>query len=111
MLQGSLFLEDGQTAWEDLGDGIKRKIYGYDDKIMMVKIDFEAGAKGVLHHHPHSQVTYVAKGKFEVYHGDDTKILKEGDGYYIIPDTVHGVTCLEPGILIDVFSPYREDFI
>jgi quercetin dioxygenase-like cupin family protein len=111
MVQGSLFLVDGETAWEDLGSGVMRKMYGYDDKIMMTKIKFEAGALGVLHEHFHSQVTYVASGVFEVYNGDDKKTLTTGDGYYIIPHVIHGVKCIEPGILIDVFSPYREDFL
>ncbi|MDD4439220.1 MAG: cupin domain-containing protein, partial [Tissierellia bacterium] len=33
------------------------------------------------------------------------------DGLYIAPNVLHGTKCIEPGILIDCFSPMREDFI
>ncbi|MCG8333261.1 MAG: cupin domain-containing protein, partial [Proteobacteria bacterium] len=32
-------------------------------------------------------------------------------GFYIPPGVDHGAVALEDGILIDVFSPLREDFI
>jgi quercetin dioxygenase-like cupin family protein len=78
---------------------------------MMVKVKFEVGAVGALHEHYHSQVTYVESGAFEMTIGDEKKIIRTGDGYYVKPHTIHGCVCLEPGVLIDVFSPHREDFL
>ena len=43
--------------------------------------------------------------------GEETKIISEGDAYYIAPDEWHGCVCLEEGILIDTFSPMRADFL
>jgi len=105
------FIKDDEFEWEAVGEGIKRKIMGYDDKLMMVKVLFEKGAIGRLHEHYHSQVTNVAKGTFEVIINNVTKVMKQGDCFYIPPHIVHGVVCLEDGLLIDVFSPIREDFI
>lgn len=110
-MQSGLFQIEADTKWEDLGNGIKRKIYGYDDVIMLVKAKFEAEAVGNLHEHHHSQVTYVESGVFEMTIGDEVKIIRKGDGYYVPPHAVHGCRCVEPGILIDVFSPHREDFL
>jgi len=90
--------------------GITRQFVGYDNTIMMVKVMFEKGAVGNQHAHPHAQTTYVVSGKFEMTIGDETKILQAGDGFYTEPDIMHGCVCLEAGILIDVFSPIREDF-
>jgi quercetin dioxygenase-like cupin family protein len=53
----------------------------------------------------------VESGLFEIEINGDKKILKRGDAYYIPPDTMHGAVCIEAGVLIDVFSPMREDFI
>lgn len=105
------FIKDDEFEWEGVGEGIKRKIMGYDDVIMMVNVSFEKGAVGTPHEHYHSQVTNVAKGKFEVTINNVTKIMKQGDCFYIPPHIVHGVVCLEEGLLIDVFSPIREDFM
>ena len=97
--------------WQDAGEGIVRQIMGYDEHLMMVKVKFQQGAVGTLHQHPHTQSTYVASGCFEVTIGDKKQILSAGDGYYVAPNLPHGCICLEAGILIDTFSPMREDFL
>ena len=100
-----------EIPWEPAGEGLTRQIMGYDGQIMMVKVKFDKGAIGYLHSHYHSQTTYVASGKFEVTIGGNISILESGDGFYADPDNEHGVVCLEPGILIDVFTPMRQDFL
>jgi len=97
--------------WEQLGGGVSRQFLGFDNQIMMVKVSFEKGSVGSAHQHFHTQTTYCAKGKFEFTIGDEKKIVNEGDGVYIEPNIIHGALCLEEGILIDVFSPVREDFL
>ncbi len=92
-------------------EGITRQFVGYDNSIMMVKVMFEKGAIGTSHAHVHAQTTYVVSGKFEMTIGNETKILQAGDGFYTEPNIMHGCICLEAGILIDVFSPVREDFL
>lgn len=106
-----VFIENGEVAWEQTAEGVKRKIMSYDDKLMLVKVSFEKGAVGQLHQHYHSQITHVESGSFEVQINGDKKVLRAGDAYYIPPHVLHGCVCLEPGVLIDVFSPMREDFI
>lgn len=100
-----------ELEWQPAGDGVRRQIMGYDGRLMMVKVQFEKGAVGAPHTHCHSQSTYVASGRFEVTIGDGTAVLSAGDGYYVEPDVLHGCVCLEPGELIDTFSPMREDFL
>jgi quercetin dioxygenase-like cupin family protein len=108
---GEFFCYADNMEWEILGGGVSRKILGWDNQIMMVKVKFEKGAVGSAHQHFHTQATYCAAGKFEFTIGDKVQIIKAGDGVYIPPELVHGTTCLEEGILIDVFSPVREDFL
>ena len=110
-MQSREFQIENETPWEYAAEGIQRQLYGYDDKIMLVKVKFEKGAVGALHEHPHSQVTYVESGVYEITIGGEKRIIKKGDGYYAPPNVVHGAVCLEPGMLIDVFSPVREDFL
>ncbi|PRD47378.1 cupin domain-containing protein [Sphingobacterium haloxyli] len=111
MIRSENFQFEKQEQWEDLGNGIKRQVYGYDDTIMLVKVQFKAGAVGELHSHIHAQVTYVESGSFKMTIDDEEKIISKGDGYYVPPHSVHGCVCIEPGMLIDVFSPLREDFL
>lgn len=100
-----------ETPWEEVDKGLSRQIMGYDGKIMLVKAKFEKGAIGKMHKHYHSQVTYVESGEFEMTIGDDIRIIKGGDSFYIPTNVMHGCVCTVPGVLIDVFSPAREDFL
>ena len=111
MLQSNAFQFDKEIPWQDLGNGISRQVFGYDDKLMLVKVKFDKDAIGALHEHHHSQATYVESGVFEMSMGGEKKIIRKGDGYYVQPHVTHGIVCVEPGMLIDVFSPCREDFI
>lgn len=109
--QSPPFLHAKQCPKEDLGDGITRQILGFGPEIMVVRVWFEEGAVGQVHAHRHSQSTYVESGKFEVFVGGEKRILEAGDGFYIAPHLDHGAVCLEAGVLIDTFSPLREDFL
>lgn len=106
-----IFIENRDIPWEEVDKGMKRKIMAYDDKLMVVKVEFDKGGIGALHQHYHSQITHVESGVFEVQINGEKKVLTAGDAFYIPPNVIHGAICLEAGVLIDVFSPMREDFI
>ncbi|MDA8595177.1 cupin domain-containing protein [Flavobacteriaceae bacterium] len=111
MNQSKAFIKGDQLDWEVVGEGVKRKIMGYNNQIMLVKVHFDKGGIGPMHEHFHSQVTYVESGKFEVTIDGETQLLGAGDSFYIQPNKLHGAICREAGVLIDVFSPIREDFM
>ena len=106
-----VFIENRDVRWEPTAPGMRRKIMAWDEKVMMVKVEFEKGAVGTLHQHPHTQISYVERGIFEVEIDGVTRKLATGDAFYIPSNVVHGAVCVEAGVLIDVFSPMREDFI
>jgi quercetin dioxygenase-like cupin family protein len=105
------FVKTGDMEWETVGDGIERKILGYDDEVMMVHIRFKKDAIGTAHHHVHRQVSYVESGSFEVTIDGKKNVLVKGDSFFVAPDLVHGVVALEDGTLVDVFTPARKDFL
>lgn len=105
------FLWDGEIPWEEAGRGIRRKIMGFDASLMVAKVKFESGAVSDRHAHPHAQSTFVLSGKFRVEVEGEEKILSAGIGFYVCPGKPHGAECLEAGILLDAFSPCREDFL
>ena len=47
---------------EVCAEGVERKILAYTDELMCVENHFKKGAVGALHHHPHTQITYVVSG-------------------------------------------------
>ena len=105
------YIADTECAWETVGAGVRRKVLGHDDMLMMVHVQFEKDAIGYIHSHSHRQVTYVEYGSFEVLIGEEKMVLKGGDCFFIPPAVPHGVVALERSGLVDVFTPAREDFV
>ena len=101
----------GTSAWETIGPGVRRRLLGYDDALMMVVVQFDEGAVGALHDHPHRQATYVAEGEFEITISGEKQRLQAGDGFFVPPGARHAAAALTAGILVDVFAPAREDFV
>ena len=91
--------------------GVSRKVLAWDSEMMMCEIRFEAGAKGSLHAHPHRQVTYVARGSLLFTLDGEIRLVTRGDSILIPPGVQHGTEALEAATLIDVFHPFREDFV
>ena len=107
--QSEKFIKGGDVAVEPVADGVTRQIFGYDPSLMLVRVMFEAGGEGYVHDHFHSQVSYVESGVFDVNIDGEVRTLTAGDSFYIPPHASHGAVCKEAGVLIDVFSPVRED--
>ncbi|MEO8620207.1 MAG: cupin domain-containing protein [bacterium] len=105
------FVHGADVSWDEAGEGVRRQVLGHGNELMVVRVEFDAGAVGALHHHPHRQATYVAAGQFDVTIGADTSRLVAGDCFYTAANVVHGVRALENGALIDVFTPVRKDFL
>lgn len=106
-----MFVFNDDVNLTDLGGGVSRKILSYNDQLMSVEVHFEKEAVGAMHTHPHVQISYVLEGSFEANIGGEVKIIKKGDTYITEPDVPHGVVCLEAGVLLDIFTPKRADFL
>ena len=85
---------------EDVGGGIMRQIMGYEDSLMLCRVDFEQGSIGYTHSHPHAQLAYVESGVFEFTIGDETATLKKGDCAYIPSNVEHGALMTVPGLIV-----------
>ena len=109
--KGQRWVPHAETLAQSGGEGVTRRILAYNDGLMCVENTFETGAVGALHSHPHTQITYVVSGKFTFTIDGITKTVTPGDTMLKTDGVVHGCTCLEAGILLDIFTPMREDFV
>ena len=106
-----MFLENKDYKWEKIDENLERALIGFDDSLMQTMVRFKKGGIGYLHQHIHSQCAFIAKGSFEVQIEDEKKVLNAGDAFFVPSELIHGVVCLEDGILVESFSPKREDFL
>lgn len=98
-------------TWLTVADGVRRQVLTHGPDLMLVKVQFETGSIGARHQHVHSQITYVESGVFRCVVGEEEVVLRAGGTFYAAPNVWHGVECLEAGVLLDSFSPMREDFV
>lgn len=96
---------------QDQGGGLRRRVCAYNDNLMCVEVHFETGTVAPVHHHRHEQITYVVSGRFEFEIDGVKRVLGPGDSAYKQANLPHGAVCLEAGMLIDMFTPHREDFV
>lgn len=106
-----MFVHNEEIALEAASEGITRKVLAHSDNMMSVEVHFEEGAVAAMHNHPHEQLTYVLSGEFEFTIGDETQVVKVGDTMYKEPNIMHGCRCLKAGVLLDTFTPTRQDFL
>lgn len=91
--------------------GITRRILARGGAMMGVEASFKKDAVGAAHRHPHEQVSYVVSGSFEYEVEGEKYILYQEDSYYVAPDQLHGARALEDAVILDIFTPQREDFL
>lgn len=93
-------------------EGGERRILSYGGGMMLVQFSFGAGIQAAMHSHPHEQIGYVVSGTIDLLmDGHETARLTAGASYYVAPNVRHGVFTHEPTVLLDCFTPIREDFL
>ena len=90
--------------------GIFRRTMTDGDKMMLCEVYLADGATVPMHTHLHEQTGYLVSGKITLTIGDEKKDLGPGDCWMIPGDVPHEAIAREASVLIDVFSPPREDY-
>jgi quercetin dioxygenase-like cupin family protein len=91
--------------------GLQRLVGAYNDKLFLAEHRMERGWAGTAHSHPHDQMAYVISGHLRVTAGADTFEVRTGDSFVIRGGVEHRAAAIEDSVVIDVFTPCREDYI
>src|SRR6476619_5207859 len=75
------------------------------------RILLSAGAIVPSHHHVHEQVANVLAGRLRVVVGGDEQIVSAGESVFIPSEMPHSVEAVEDSVVLDVFSPVRDDWV
>jgi quercetin dioxygenase-like cupin family protein len=96
----------------DAGNNVQRRVLAESPQLMLVEFAFAANGIGAPHSHPHVQSTFVKSGRFEFTVAGETFAVGPGDAFVISSGVAHSCRALgEPGVLIDSFTPRRDDFL
>ncbi|HUD63504.1 MAG TPA: cupin domain-containing protein [Candidatus Sulfotelmatobacter sp.] len=108
---GVVYTPTNATTVSSPERGMQRQVLAYNKNLMLVRHHFLKGWKGTSHSHPHEQLVYVVTGRIE-FDGDGKTIeLRSGDSVIVEGNVEHQATALEDSEVLDVFAPYREDYV
>ena len=91
--------------------GLTRIVGAHNEKLFLAEHRMEKGWTGAAHSHPHEQIAYVVSGHLRVRVGDETFELGAGDSFVVAGGVEHQAWALEASVVIDVFTPSREDYL
>ena len=102
---------DRPFPFEHLAEGIARQMI-HGDRLMVCRLTIAAHTVTPMHSHTHEQITLVERGRVDFIVDGERRTAKAGDVLVFPSNIQHGATMLdEEVVLIDIFSPLREDFL
>ncbi len=98
-------------GYRELLPGVRLRTLVHGARTLMGEFRIDAGAVIPAHQHPYEQTGYLVSGRlrFEV-EGVET-VAAPGDSWNLASGVVHGATALQDAVVIEVFSPPREDYL
>jgi quercetin dioxygenase-like cupin family protein len=96
---------------ERVAEGIERQMI-WGDRVMVCRLRFRPHVVTAVHTHPHEQITIVERGTVRFNVAGTDRLASAGDILHFPSQVAHGATVLDQEtVLIDIFSPVREDFL
>ena len=110
-LGGAQHLNWSSIPVERPGEGIERQMV-VGENVMVCRFRFAPMLVTPEHAHPHEQISIVVSGRVRFFVEGEERIASPGDVLHFPPNCRHGATMMEDEVvLIDIFTPLREDFL
>lgn len=91
--------------------GLVRRVLAHSPELMLVHNAIRAGTELPMHDHPHQQLIYVQSGELVLHCEGQDRPMRAGDSCAIPGGVSHGVTAITDIVVLDIFSPARQDFL
>ena len=95
---------------EQLNPQVARKVV-HGANMTIARFEIQKGAVVAAHSHVHEQIATVEKGALKFLVAGEEQIVRAGQSIAFAPHVSHGGEALEDTVVVDVFSPAREDWI
>lgn len=91
-------------------EGLRRQVMSYSPSMMLVRHTMQKGWVGARHSHPHEQMVYVVRGHIVFEHPGGRFDATTGQSFLVAGGVEHQASALEDSEVLDIFTPYREDY-
>jgi len=106
-----MFTRFNHEGFKKLIPGIYMKVVGHGKNTITVLFKLEAGHSLPRHNHIYEQTGTLISGKMALTIGETRYDVSKGDAWTIPPDIPHQAEVLEDCMVLEVFSPVREDYL
>lgn len=106
-----MFNKKNESDYKTALEGVRFKTIAFGGKTHLTEFMLSKGATVPKHSHPHEQTGYLISGRMTFMIEDQVFNAEPGDGWNIAGNIEHGVEVLEDSIVIEVFSPVREEYL
>jgi quercetin dioxygenase-like cupin family protein len=100
-----------ESEYVEMAEGIRRRTLAHGDKTVLCEFSFKKGAVIPVHRHLYEQTGYLISGKLLFTINGDEHEVNPGDGWCIKANVEHSAQIQEDTVLVEVFSPVREDYL
>jgi quercetin dioxygenase-like cupin family protein len=104
-------LSPTSPQWIKTAPGVRRRTIAVGERLFQMLVEFEAGATTASHSHPHEQVIHVLRGKLRLILQDGAVEVPAGESYVLRSNVPHAAEAPVPTLVLDSFTPLREDLI
>lgn len=91
--------------------GVELKTLVHGDVTLLAEFRLKKGSSIPSHSHPQEQTGYLVRGKIRLEIGDETFDVEPGDGWCVKGGESHGAEAVEDSLVVEIFSPPREDYL
>ena len=106
-----MFYKKDESSYRNPIPGVNFKTLAHGDNAMLGEFRLSKGYEIPRHSHPQEQTGYLVSGRMIFHIGDETHETEPGDAWNIKGNVEHSVDVLEDCLVIEVFSPLREDYL
>jgi quercetin dioxygenase-like cupin family protein len=91
--------------------GVDFVVLSHGSESMITKMLYKKEDNVPFHRHPNEQSGYVISGRYRIIFENNDQEIGPGDSYSIPRDVEHRIEIVEPGEVVDFFSPPRKDYL
>ncbi len=106
-----MFCKKDSAESRQLLEGVNLTTLVHGDKTLMGQFNFAKGSAIPVHSHPHEQTGFMFSGKLRFNVEGEVFDAETGDSWCLPGDVEHSAEALEDSVIIEVFSPVREDYL
>jgi quercetin dioxygenase-like cupin family protein len=104
-----MFKKSSREDYRSTIKGVKQKTLVYGQNTLMAELKLSKNSRIPTHSHPHEQTGYLVAGRIRLTIDGQAYDCRPGDSWCIPGDMEHGTYAIKDSVVIEVFSPIRED--